>query len=119
MKTAIKVFEILALICGFIFGFICLFMVIGLAAGNEQIVQAVVQQGAAGKDDAQAVVGTFIGVYSVLLVLEVVRIVLTILSLRKVSKPFDKKPVGLGVLNIFFGSFIGGILLLCLTPENA
>ncbi len=120
MKTAIKVFEIIALVlaaCGI---FISAFMIIGLASGNDQIINAVVSQGTVtDKEAIQATISALIGAYVTILIFEIVRVVLTILSLKKVNQPIEKRPVALGILNIFFGSFIGGILLLCLSPENA
>ncbi len=120
MKTAIRVFEILALILAILIGFVCVFMIIGLASGNDQIIDAVIKNNQ--EMDAatvQAAISGLLGYYVFMLIWEVVRVVLTIVSLKKVGKPIDKKPVALGVLNIFFGSFVGGILLLCLKPETA
>ncbi len=120
MKTAIRVFEILALVLAVFTGFVCLFMVIGLAGGNDQIIDAVIKNNQTmDKAEVQAAISGLIAVYAIMLVWEIARIVLTIISLKKVGKPIDKKPVALGVLNIFFGSFVGGILLLCLNPETA
>lgn len=120
MKTAIKVFEIIALVLAAFGVFISLFMVIGLASGNDQIVNAVINQGTTtDKEAIQSAISGLIGAYVTILIFEIVRIVLTILSLKKVNQPIEKRPVALGILNIFFGSFVGGILLLCLSPENA
>lgn len=120
MKTAIRVFEIIALVLAVLGCFVSVFMIIGLAAGNDQIIDAVIKNSQdLDKEAVQMAISSLITTYVVILICEVLRVVLTIVSLKKVGKPIDKKPVALGILNIFFGSFVGGILLLCLNPENA
>ena len=111
MKTAIKVFEIIALVLAALCGVLCLVLIICIAAGSTEISKQF--------EGAGLSVGIAIACYVVILICEVLRIVLTVFSIKKINKPIDKKPIALGVLNIFFGSFVGGILLLCLNPDNA
>ncbi len=121
MKTAIKVFEILAIIAAVFTGILLVFVLVGIATGSNQIIDALINQnGGSSLDEASrnAIITTITVYYSFILVWEIVRIVIAVLSLKKVKNPISKKPVALGVVNIFFGSLIGGILLLCLKPEN-
>ena len=111
MKTAIKVFEIIALVVAALCGVLCLVLIICIAAGSAEVAKQFEAMGLTA--------GVAIAYYVVILIFEVLRIVLTVFSIKRVNKPIEKRPVALGILNIFFGSFIGGILLLCLSPENA
>ncbi len=111
MKTAIKVFEIIALVIAALCGVLCLVLIICIAAGSAEVAKQFEAMGLTA--------GVAIAYYVVILIFEVLRIVLTVFSIKRVNKPIEKRPVALGILNIFFGSFIGGILLLCLSPENA
>ena len=111
MKTAIKVFEIIALVIAALCGVLCLVLIICIAAGSAEVAKQFEAMGLTA--------GVAIAYYVVILIFEVLRIVLTVFSIKRVNKPIEKRPVALGILNIFFGSFSGGILLLCLSPENA
>ncbi len=111
MKTAIKVFEIIALVIAALCGVLCLVLIICIAAGSAEVAKQFEAMGLTA--------GVAIAYYVVILIFEVLRIVLTVFSIKRVNQPIEKRPVALGILNIFFGSFIGGILLLCLSPENA
>ena len=78
------------------------------------------ENGSANLDQAarNQLISNLITTYSLILIWEIVRIVIASLSLKKVHGPIDSKPICLGILNILFGSFIGGIIMLCLKPEN-
>ncbi len=121
MRKAIKVFEILRIIVGILMFLLCLLLVIGIANKDETIVNAIITN--SGKDGIneetiQALLNTYFVFYIVVLIWEVVAIVVSVLTLRKVKNPVDKKPVMLGIFNILCRSLISGILCLCLNADN-
>lgn len=118
MKIAIKIFEILAIVFAVLTGISCIVMISGLASGNQQMIDVIVRNTANLSDAARNnLISNLISIYSVLLVWEIVRIVIASVTLKTIHNPIEHRPICLGILNIFFGSLIGGILLLFLDPE--
>lgn len=120
MKTAIRIFEILAIVAAAFTGIMVIFVLISLASGNQDVINTFINRnGGASLDQAarNQLISNLITIYSLILVWEIVRIVIASLSLKKIHGPIDSRPICLGILNIFFGSLIGGILLLFLDPE--
>ncbi len=118
MKTAIKVFEILAIVFAAFTCVLLIFILTGLFSGNEQVIESLIKQSGDALTEAtrNQLIVSFKVSYSIMLVWEIVRIVIASLTLKKVKNPIEHKPICLGILNIFFGSFVGGILLFFLEP---
>lgn len=116
MKTVIKVFEIISIICKTISLIGCLIYAIACFAASKTIIEQLIQNGTAKNEEEAKIAVTALAVYLIIVaVYTLFALVISIVTLKKLNS-FTKKPIALGVLNILFASLISGICLLILDP---
>ena len=117
MKTSIKVFSVLRIVGYALVSLLCIYYVViffgTLGLSDEDFAsRAQKYELTITKSD----VSLFGIVFLIVLIYAVICIIISALTLKKVSEPLEKKPVVYGILNIIFCGILTGIFLLCLEP---
>lgn len=116
MKTVIKVFEIISIVCKTITTIGCLIYAFACFAASKTIIDQLIQNGTAKNEEEAKVALVATGIYLIIAGLfTLFGLILSIVTLKKL-KTLTKRPIALGILNILFASLISGICLLILDP---
>lgn len=115
MKTVIKVFSILRIIAYVFVSLVLILAIVSCFGLSEEYFNEFAKN--AGLEITKSDLSVLGIIYIILLIYIIACIVLSALTIKKVSEPLEAKPVVYGVLNFIFCGLLTGIFLLCLNPD--